>query len=153
MVKALEQLAGYIDAEGPFDGVMGFSQGATLAATYLIQRSQQHPNERLPFRCAIFLSGPRPYDPPALAPGEVRYFELEATGRSVINLPTAHIWGRRDVRCAHDCEALLELCDAAQRDAYVHAGEHEIPGARAPEDIQGCIRTVRRIIDKAQMDF
>jgi hypothetical protein len=33
-LTALNQLDAYIAAEGPFDGLIAFSQGATIAATY-----------------------------------------------------------------------------------------------------------------------
>ena len=39
--KALEYLETYIIAEGPFDGVLAFSQGASLASTLMIHNFKQ----------------------------------------------------------------------------------------------------------------
>ncbi|PLB39702.1 serine hydrolase FSH [Aspergillus candidus] len=44
----------FVEAEGPFDGILGFSQGGSVALTYLLQR--QLDGHLPPFRFAIFLS-------------------------------------------------------------------------------------------------
>jgi hypothetical protein len=46
-----------IEEEGPFDGILGFSQGATLASAFLMHHAEQHPLD-LPFvhfKYAIFI--------------------------------------------------------------------------------------------------
>ena len=45
-----------IEEQGPFDGVLGFSQGGSLALTYLLQHEIECPNDPPPFRFAILLS-------------------------------------------------------------------------------------------------
>lgn len=45
-----------IDEHGPFDGVLGFSQGAALAISFLLEHRMAYPDELLPFRFAIFYS-------------------------------------------------------------------------------------------------
>lgn len=45
-----------IDEQGPFDGVLGFSQGAGIIMSYLLELSAARPNDLLPFRFAIFCS-------------------------------------------------------------------------------------------------
>ena len=40
-LRALLDLEAYIEEDGPFDGVMAFSQGAGLAASLLIRQTQQ----------------------------------------------------------------------------------------------------------------
>ncbi|KAI1618121.1 serine hydrolase-domain-containing protein [Exophiala viscosa] len=50
-----------IDEEGPFDAVMGFSQGAALAASILLRHEKEKPLEPAPFRLAIFICGSLPY--------------------------------------------------------------------------------------------
>ncbi|RAH75856.1 hypothetical protein BO86DRAFT_423607 [Aspergillus japonicus CBS 114.51] len=65
---ALEQLEAFLVTEGPFDGILAFSQGAQLAASFLIaaagssssSSSSSFPGARS-IRCAIFLSGGIPY--------------------------------------------------------------------------------------------
>jgi hypothetical protein len=43
-----------IEDEGPFDGVIGFSQGASLALSILYHHEINHPNQPPPFRFAVF---------------------------------------------------------------------------------------------------
>lgn len=54
-----------IDQEGPFDGVIGYSGGATLASQLLIRHAQKNPfslpHERV-FRWAVFINGGTPLD-------------------------------------------------------------------------------------------
>ncbi|CAH0023140.1 unnamed protein product [Clonostachys rhizophaga] len=52
MQAAIEHLEEVIDEMGPFDGVLGFSQGAALTISFLHQRV----NEPLPFKFALCFS-------------------------------------------------------------------------------------------------
>lgn len=54
--KAHELISDIIEEEGPFDGVFGFSQGASLALAYLIQHEIHRPREPPPFRFAAIFS-------------------------------------------------------------------------------------------------
>lgn len=149
--KALLQLHTYIAEEGPFDGVIGFSQGAALAATYLIQQNRDHPDEPLPFRCAIFFSSSPPYDTSALAEGRSLIVERSASN-PLLTLPTTHIWGRQDHTYKAFSEALSSLCSEPLKEWCVHDGGHEIPGVRATADVQRCVRAINRTLDKASVD-
>ncbi|KAL8942171.1 MAG: hypothetical protein Q9216_001818 [Gyalolechia sp. 2 TL-2023] len=71
----------FIDDEGPFDGIIGFSQGAALASSLMLQRAKDPAAEPL-FQLAIFLCASLPFDidaPPVLvrkAPGgRVRFLD------------------------------------------------------------------------------
>ncbi|TGO25151.1 hypothetical protein BPAE_0086g00160 [Botrytis paeoniae] len=53
VLAAIDRLEDFIDTQGPFDGILGFSQGAALAASYILHNStRQHPRDD--FRCAVF---------------------------------------------------------------------------------------------------
>ena len=54
-----------IREQGPFDGVLGFSQGASLALAYLIQHDVKCPDEAPPFKFAIILSTVVSFSPDA----------------------------------------------------------------------------------------
>ncbi|RDL33233.1 uncharacterized protein BP5553_08672 [Venustampulla echinocandica] len=56
ILAAHEYIRTVIEEEGPFDGVMGFSQGSALAASMLLQHEIDHPKSPPPFRFAIFFS-------------------------------------------------------------------------------------------------
>ena len=147
---ALAQLERYIQEEGPFDGVLGFSQGATLAATYLARLSLDYPSRSLPFRCAIFFCGGIPFDSEALKLGDMVLVDPGTTG-PILGLSTANIWGRNDIIWPGSSEVLCELCDNEYKNVYIHDEGHSIPGPRAKEAVQGCVRAIRRAILTADL--
>ncbi|OJJ67663.1 hypothetical protein ASPBRDRAFT_78353 [Aspergillus brasiliensis CBS 101740] len=49
-------IAEAIEDQGPFDGALGFSQGAATLASFLLEYAESNPEEPLPFRFAIFCS-------------------------------------------------------------------------------------------------
>ncbi|KAJ5692409.1 serine hydrolase FSH [Penicillium macrosclerotiorum] len=147
MRAALYQLSKYIETEGPFDGVIGYSQGASLAATYLIQCSKLRSSERMPFKCAIFFSGGIPLDPMALESGDLKLITPKKTG-ALLTLPTTHIWGSNDEIWPGSSEILYEACEESQRNVSVHTEGHDIPGTRAKEAVQDAVRAIRRTLDR-----
>lgn len=54
-----------IEDEGPFDGVLGFSQGGSLAVAYLLQHEIDHPDEPAPFKFAAIFSSIISFTPDA----------------------------------------------------------------------------------------
>jgi len=148
MSLAVSQLSNYIESEGPFDGVIGYSQGASLAATFLIGYSQQNPSSPLPFKCAVFFSGGKPLDPVMLSKGKLELIDPTKTG-TLLKLPTANIWGRNDTLWPGSSQVLSDLCDDSMRTVVLHDEGHDIPGARAKEAVQGAVRAIRRTVDKA----
>ena len=53
--NAQDYVLGIIEEEGPFDGVMGFSQGAALAASLILEQRKTHPFDETFFKFAIFI--------------------------------------------------------------------------------------------------
>ncbi|KAI1100338.1 serine hydrolase FSH [Jackrogersella minutella] len=60
---AFDLIHDIIDEEGPFDGIIGFSQGAALAASFLLHQQETDPNAPEVFRMAIFTCASLPFDP------------------------------------------------------------------------------------------
>jgi hypothetical protein len=54
--EAEKYIHAVISDEGPFDGVMGFSQGSSLLASILLKHEIEHPKQAPPFRFAILFS-------------------------------------------------------------------------------------------------
>lgn len=123
LVEALAQLDRYVEDEGPFDAVLGFSAGCTLASIYMMQKQQQ--GRQQPFKCAVFLScGP--------ISTEMGLLGLQQGGPNGPNqrlrIPTAHIWGSADEVSTTSGAELFELCEAGpKRQMLVHDGGHEVP--------------------------
>ncbi|KAL4914421.1 serine hydrolase FSH [Aspergillus aurantiobrunneus] len=55
---ASDQIHEVFQNEGPFDGVFGFSQGASVMLAYLIEQAARHPGKPLPVRFGVFCSPP-----------------------------------------------------------------------------------------------
>lgn len=163
-VKALSDLASYIAAAGPFDGVMAFSEGAAVAAGLLIQHIHQPRGSTPPFRFAIFFSGGIPADPGPLnlaandfsAKNEdgnmssraERPMDFEHDGE-VIDVPSAHIWGSSDDIYPDFGPVLCKLCTKDQRSVFVHRGGHEIP--RSGDEVKKAVKIIEKTIDRALM--
>ena len=151
--QALEDLEAYVEREGPFEGVMAFSQGAKLAATLLIRQKQHDPKlaRRQPvFRCAIFFSCGVIVDPTALLRDEIRVMD-HATDGEVIMVPTAHVWGVDDDVEPRIGVGLCELCNSQVKTTHVHSDGHLVPGPRSREALLGAVQCIRTTIDRARV--
>ena len=151
-------IAQCIKEEGPFDGVIGFSQGAAAAA---MVSSLLEGNERLnafakaenegglpypasfkthggfvqqPFKFAIVYSGFR-------APGKL----YEAFYEPRIETPILHFLGQLDSVVEEDrSRALIAACEAGEKNVVIHPGGHFLPSQRPWLDacvnfIKGCV--------------
>ncbi|EHA19568.1 hypothetical protein ASPNIDRAFT_38991 [Aspergillus niger ATCC 1015] len=165
---ALEQLEAFLIAEGPFDGILAFSHGAQLAASFLIERARSaassSPAGARSIRCAIFLSGGIPYQwsssPTAAALPDVGKLtpiaEAEREGTAtpsalpvLLQLPTAHIWGQNDTSYPGTSVVLSRLCKPEWRAVFVHDGGHEVPGSRSRASLLGALGAIRQTIHLA----
>ncbi|EHK26102.1 uncharacterized protein TRIVIDRAFT_218274 [Trichoderma virens Gv29-8] len=158
----------FIANNGPFQGVMGFSEGGIVAAMLLAEDARQ---AFAGFQCGILLSAAPPLDPGGIhqEPATLRCLNPAVDG-AVIRVPTAHIIGSnepfarllalsplagllisgglKDPEELH--QWLFRLCDN-QRELFVHQLGHEVPGARSAEGLSGALRTIERTIERAQL--
>ena len=149
-IRALEQLDTYVAAEGPFDGVLAFSQGATLAAMHVVRKAVQAPSHPPPFKCAIFISCAAVYDPLAyFERGQIRILDSKLDGHP-IQIPTVHIWGEQDPM-RDQSRGLSELCQPELTAVFVHEGAHEVPRLGARGALAGSVKAVRRGITLAAL--
>lgn len=149
-IKALHDLERLVDEEGPFDGVMAFSQGAALAASLIVhkQRKDFHGQQVRPvFRCAIFFSGGIPH---SVSGGKRRELSFESDGE-LIPIPTAHVWGANDTLFPTFGPVLSKLCINALRADFVHAGGHEIPGPKDQAAAVKATQIIKRAIERASL--
>ena len=147
-------LDAYIASEGPFEGVMAFSEGAAVAATYILYKTLQNPAQQIiapVFKCAIFFCGALPADPAAMECGRLEIIEPDGAVMPVrkIWIPTASIWGARDFSHPGYGSLLHLLCDDTLSEVVVHFGGHEIPGAKDMGDLKAAVGAVRRTIERA----
>lgn len=149
-MECLGHLDAYVASEGPFDGIIAFSQGATVAGIFLAHRMKMNAKQERAhptFKCAVFISSDGVYeinDSPN--DGGIHLLTPEEDGE-VIQIPTAHIWGSNDTTV--NAETTLRMCSAATREFYVHSGSHEVPGTRMKDDVRACVKIIRRVIAAA----
>lgn len=128
-----------MSSEGPFDGIIGFSNGALLAANMIIEDTRLgtlDPNLKL----VILLSPPR-IDNLGFSKGKV--------DEILIHLPSAHVWGSNDTICSDTPSIIADICARDVRSTFVHNCGHEIPGGKDKEMVIGVVRVIRRAINAA----
>ena len=137
---ALQDLESYVNSEGPFDAVMGFSEGASIAASYIASKRDES-NANLLFKCALFICAVDVWDP--RGPGKV----LKASDLGeFIPIPAANIMGSQDQYYTSSLD-LSQACDARTREILDHEGGHEIP--RGPKITTEMANMINVIIDRA----
>lgn len=121
VLEAYEQLYETIALHGPFDGVLGFSHGGTLAAGLLIHHAKMLPQEPPLFRCAIFVNSLPPFH---MDPGSQPMIDSDMEG--YITIPCLNIAGAKDALFDYSL-ALHQLCGPQRSTFVVHGKGHDIP--------------------------
>ncbi|KAA8643404.1 uncharacterized protein ATNIH1004_010173 [Aspergillus tanneri] len=116
--RARDHIMQIIKKQGPFDGVMGFSQGAALAFSLLAHHAKSHQTPL--FKAAVFICAASPFESTgkeiiSMPPGEY-----------VLSIPTTHIVGKQDVLYPASMH-LYSLCDPSKAEFYDHGSRHLIP--------------------------
>ncbi|KAJ5916857.1 hypothetical protein N7504_000872 [Penicillium tannophilum] len=149
-ISTVEDLASYVVENGPFHGVMGFSLGAALAVTLLLNSTKVGFVEP-PFKFAILLCSVLPCDWDALQSGEVKF--LDPTQVTHINIPTIHFWSPKDVVFSSESRLVVEMCDAASRVNLQHQAGHNMPAQPSGiEELAQAILEVSRIHGRGELE-
>jgi len=85
--NAIDYLYDIMEKDGPFDGIIGYSEGATIAATLILHEQRRFEMEgiRPMFKCALFFAGWPPLTP------ELDSIVLADQSDLTITIPTCHI--------------------------------------------------------------
>ncbi len=85
--KALQYLVQIMKDSGPFDAVIGYSEGATVAATLLLHEQRRFETKKIKpmFKYAIFFGGWPPVDP------DTHAMILSDMSDTRIEIPTCHV--------------------------------------------------------------
>ncbi|KAJ5820607.1 Serine hydrolase FSH [Penicillium riverlandense] len=118
--EAFEHTYRIISEQGPFDAVMGFSQGAALAAALIIHHGKVYPHAPPLFRAAVFLCGGCPFDRSGMA------YITPQPDTYTIPIPTAHIVGKLDPLYPQSMK-LHGLCEPSKAALYDHGSKHMVP--------------------------
>lgn len=122
-VEAIDKLGSYVRENGPFDVAMGFSLGAALIATLLLQ-----PDDWLKgyIRTAVFVCGIRPGNLAVPEEGPIAFMDSSGIGRA-ITIPTLHSWSPEDAEFPGHSEKLMQICAAKSLVEIRHSAGHGIP--------------------------
>jgi hypothetical protein len=85
--EAIDYLYGIMEKDGPFDGIIGYSEGATIAATLILHEQRRFETQGIPpmFKCALFFAGWPPMNP------DLGSIVLADESDLTINIPTCHV--------------------------------------------------------------
>ena len=141
--SACDYLQQYVERheEAPFDGVLGFSEGASLLASLILRRSREKRTSL--FRFAIFICG----TPPFRSDGDGVILADEVVER--ITIPTSHIVGAKDPGYLASL-ALYNLCDQLSASMFDHGKAHTIPWGPVPT--QGLVKEMMKRIQSLPSD-
>ncbi|OTA80298.1 hypothetical protein M434DRAFT_38030 [Hypoxylon sp. CO27-5] len=138
----------FIQSQGPFDGLIGFSEGASIAATMMVEDARR-PFAK--FKCAIFFCALKTVDPDSLQSdtGLPRFLDYTMDG-VLVQIPTAHIWSSCDDVALNTSQEVAAIFDESSKETLVHSLGHDIPGSRSDEALPEAIRVIERTIEKGK---
>lgn len=139
---AMEYIDEIVEEDGPFDGILGFSQGATMAFCYLHHRLRMRPFDPpfVPFACAIFISAS------GTAKDQSTLLEyIGSTGRNV-TIPTLHVYGKEDTG-SEAAMTMYKHCQAGDAEFLLHPYGHAIP--TDTDSIQRIVKAIKVIERKS----
>ncbi|CEJ81465.1 hypothetical protein VHEMI01587 [[Torrubiella] hemipterigena] len=118
-------------ATGEIIGLLGFSQGARMAASLLLRTQEnmaQHTGHCLPqFRFAVLLAGRGPFVQLHTPSESPRPRGRTPQDRLLLHLPTVHVHGLLDHGLPHHQELLGHLCAAGSTTLIEWDGGHRVP--------------------------
>lgn len=124
----------------PFDGVLGFSEGASIAASLILRQCREKGTSLFKFAafiCCIV--------PPLRSDREDVLLADETAER--IDIPTAHIVGSKDPGYQGG-RALYNLCNQSSASIFDHGGPHTIPWDLA--STRGIAKAIQSVGERSQ---
>lgn len=140
----MEYIRNFIQDEGPFHGVIGTSQGATVAAMVLLDdlEMSRKENRRSEFECGVFFVG----FPPISSDSTGYLLSDESDIR--ITIPTCHVIGGEDI-WDFGAVALKNVCDPHSTSVVTHDKGHVVP--HTVEAMVGVAKFVREISGRRRL--
>jgi hypothetical protein len=131
-IRALDFLRDIIEEEGPFDGIMAFSQGAALALAFLLRHSADHPLDPTYAICkfAIFFS---------CVKIDLRQWDAK------LSIPSLHVFDKADSML--DIGELQLATEPGSARLICHERGHSIP--RDEKSVNGIIDAIQDLQHRA----
>ncbi|KAK5663305.1 hypothetical protein OQA88_3733 [Cercophora sp. LCS_1] len=121
---AVNNILQYLERNPDIDGILGYSEGATLASTIVLEEIRRCEAEGRPrqIKYGVFFAG----WPPIQLRSNTVQFMLADECDSVLNVPSCHVIGCNDPY-VHGSMALFSLCDEDTAVLFDHGGGHTLP--------------------------
>jgi len=135
---ALDALYQTMEEYGPFDGICAYSEGATVAATLILdeQRRWEEEGRKPQIKAAVFFSGW-----PPLLPNSNQLLLMDDSD-SMLEIPTCHVVGSGDPYL-HGAMALFNVCSEDVSHLFDHGKGHTIPrDARTIKELGVVVRAM-----------
>ncbi|CAG8364238.1 unnamed protein product [Penicillium salamii] len=125
----MQRLIGILDDDDEFEGLIGYSEGASVAASLLMEEQRRAELGRKPrIKCAVLFSGWPPVHPTTGKLVVADDFDTEP-----ITIPTCHVIGASDP-FLDGSMTLYNMCDPDTADLFDHGGGHVLPRAKKNVD-------------------
>ncbi|PTB44903.1 uncharacterized protein TrAFT101_000372 [Trichoderma asperellum] len=124
VIETISRLLQILDDDPEIDGILGYSEGATTAATLILEEQRLFREQGRPrhIKSAIFFAG---WPPVRIVDGRVQTL-LADEHDVVIDIPTCHVVGCSDPYI-HGAVALYGLCDEDTAILFDHGKGHTVP--------------------------
>lgn len=136
--SVVDRLIGILDSEDDIEGVIGYSEGAKIAASLILeeQRRRKAFGRATRLKCAVLICGWPPNDP---ATGRTLLAD-DMEDDEMITIPTCHVVGAADPYLDASM-ALYNICDPDSAELFDHGGGHVIPrGKRVVQELSDVVR-------------
>ncbi|KAI1476272.1 serine hydrolase-domain-containing protein [Daldinia eschscholtzii] len=122
--EALNHIFETIESDPEIDGLIGYSEGAMMAASICAEENRRWEEKGIPRRIkfAIFFAG----TPPLVAEGDGFVARLADEHGTSISIPTFHVFGSNDP-LVYSSVALYNACDQDLAQLYDHGLGHLVP--------------------------
>ena len=145
---ALDDVLGTIDADANVDALLGYSEGAMVGASVIVEEARRAARTGRPHRIkfAVFISGA----PPLRLEGHRIVSCLKDESGVVIDVPTFHIFGCDDAFLT-SAVALYNVCNPATAKMYDHGLGHIVP--RDSENVGLLGEILAQVVPRVEADY
>ncbi|KAI0386668.1 serine hydrolase-domain-containing protein [Hypomontagnella monticulosa] len=145
--EALESILKTIDDDAEIDGLIGYSEGAMMAASICAEENRRWEEAGVPRRIkfAIFFAG----SPPLVAEGDGFTARLADEHGTSIDIPTFHVFGSNDP-LVYSSIALYNACNQETAQLYDHGLGHLVP--RDADNVEQLGDTLSDVITRINKD-
>ncbi|KAI9642733.1 hypothetical protein NHQ30_008464 [Ciborinia camelliae] len=130
IAKACLMIDGVIEDRGPFDAILGFSQGGSLALTYLLRHTIETPDIAPPFRFAILCSTVVGFAPWTWFGQEILHDLHDDDFETLETFPVCD-FAKLDGKKRIMCESLSRVFEIARKGGFI---EIDTPGGSFPKN-------------------